>query len=102
MNRREDQIILIKMRRPCLIARGLRGIERDFGKKSLARGIATSNLLELDEIGTSHHGILMNALEMRIVPKAGALQLSRPARLAEMKLCNHVDERTPIVASAGR
>ena len=42
--------------------------------------IAAGNLLELQEVGAPHNGILVNALEMRFVPKARALEFGRPLR----------------------
>ena len=66
----EDQIILVEQRHTGLVAGGIWRIERQFGEETFARRIAAGNLLELQQIGLAGVGILMNALEMRLVPEA--------------------------------
>ena len=82
MDRRKDQIILVEQRHARVVARRVRRIEREFRQEPLARGIAAGDLLELQEVGAPDGGILVNALEMRFVPEARALQFGRPASAA--------------------
>ena len=79
MDGREDQIILVEQRRAGLVAGGVRRIERQFGQEALARRIAGRDLLELQEIGLAHRGVVVDAFEMRLVPAARLRDLRRPA-----------------------
>ena len=68
MDRRKDQIILVEQRHACLVTRRIRRIERKFGQETLPGGIATRDLLELDQIGVRGDGIFVEAVEMRFIP----------------------------------
>ena len=84
MDGREDQIVLVEQRHAGLVAGRVRRIERQFGEEALARRIAAGDLLELDQVGAARLGVLVDALEMRLVPQPRALELGRPpARRAE-------------------
>ena len=48
----------------------------------LARDIAGRDLLELDEVRAAQRGVLVDALEMRLVPGANGRELGGPARAA--------------------
>ena len=102
MDRRKDQIILVEQRHARLVARRVRRIERELRQEPLARGIAARDLLELQEIGAPHDGILVNALEMRFVPEARALEFGRPAGAAGVQVSDGRDKGRPVVAGAGR
>src|SRR5207244_1583153 len=75
MDGREDEIILVEQRRAGQIARRVRRIEGELGQELLARDVAGRDLLELDEIGAAQRGILVDALEMRLVPSAHGREL---------------------------
>ena len=80
MNRREDQIVLIQHRHPCLIARGIRRVERQLGQEARPRRIACGNLLELQQVGLANGRIFMNAFEMRLIPaRACPISAGQPA-----------------------
>jgi len=64
MDRRKDQIILVKKWYACLIAGCVRRIEGELRQEPLARRIAARDLLELNEVRAPRGGILVNALEM--------------------------------------
>src|ERR1700738_5711177 len=80
MDRRKDQIILVEQRHACLVTRRIRRIERKFGQETLPGRIATRDLLELDKIGVTGAGVLVDAIEMRFIPEARPLQFRRPPR----------------------
>ena len=82
MDRREDQIILVEKRRAGLVAGRVRRVERQFGEEALARRIARGDLFELQQIGSARAGILVDALEMRLVPAARTFEFGGPAGLA--------------------
>ena len=73
MDRRKDQIILVKKWYACLIAGCVLRIEGELRQEPLARRIAARDLLELNEVRAPRGGILVNALEMGFVPEARAL-----------------------------
>ena len=76
----QDQIVLVEQRNAGLVAGGVGRIERQFGEEALARGIAAGDLFELDQIGAAGLGILVDAVEMRLVPAAARVR-GRPASL---------------------
>ena len=78
MDGRENQIILIQQRCPGVIAGRIRRIECEVGQKVLSRPLAGSDLLKLDQIRPARNGIVVNSVEMRLVPKPGPFQLRRP------------------------
>ena len=82
MDRREDQIVLVEQRHAGLVAGGVGRIERQLGQEALARRIAGGDLLELEQIGAARLGVLVDALEMRLVPEPRAFELGRPAGTA--------------------
>jgi hypothetical protein len=84
-----------------LIAGGVGWIEGQLGEKALARRIAGSDLLKLDEIGAARLGILVNALQMRLIPQPRALEFGRPAGLTRVQQRDSLNEAVPILARAG-
>src|SRR3984893_17292936 len=95
MDRRENQIVLVEQRHACLVARRVRRIERKFGQETFPGGIATRDLLELDQIGLTCAGILVDEVKMRFVPEARPLQFRRPPRSARVQIANCFDEGGP-------
>src|SRR5690606_31948072 len=79
MDGRQDQIVLVEQRHAGLAGGGVWRIKREFGEEAFARRIAGSNVLELDEIRAAHLEILVDALEMRLVPCAHLPDLRRPS-----------------------
>ena len=102
MDRRQDQIILVEQRHARLVAGRVGRIEGDLGQETLARWIAVCNLLQLYQIGASHDGILVNAIEMRFVPKAFPLQFGRPSRAARIQVSDGLHESPPAISSMRR
>ena len=86
MDRRKDQIVLVEQWYACLVAGRIRRIERQFRQKTLAGRITARDLFELDQIGMTRDGILVDAVEMRFVPEARSLQFHRPPRAARAQL----------------
>ena len=101
MDGREDQIVLVEQRHAGLVAGGVRRIERQFGQEPLARRIAGGDLLELHEIGAARGRILVDALEMRLVPEPRALDLGRPADCRARRRCDSVSTK-PCQSSPAR
>ena len=98
----EDEIILVKQRHAGLIAGRIGRIKREFGQETLARGIAAGNLLKLNEVSAPCAGVLVNSIEVRLVPKAGALEFSRPAGAAQAQIGDGFNEALPVVPGTGR
>ena len=84
MDGRQDQIVLVEQRHAGLVAGGVRRIERQLGEEALARRIAAGDLLELDQVGAAGLGILVDAVEMRLVPEPRAFEVGRPVRAADV------------------
>ena len=74
MDRRQDQIILVEMRRTGLVAGGVRRIKCQIGEKTLARRIAGRDLLELQEVSAAGGRVLVQALEMLARTTAAPVQ----------------------------
>ena len=100
MDRRKDQIVFVKQRDTRLITGRIRGIQREFGQKALAGRIPASDLFKLDQIGSPHLAIVMNAVQMRLIPKPRPFEIGWPFRVPEVG--NGVDECCPVVTGAGR
>jgi len=83
----------IQQGRAGLVAGRIRRIERELGQEFLARAIAARDLFELHQIGAARLGILVDAIEMRLVPKPHALEIGRPFRIAQV--LHRADESGP-------
>jgi hypothetical protein len=70
MDGRQDQIVFVEQRDASLIAGWVGWIQCEFGQETLARWIATGDLLEPDEIGASNVGVFLDAVEMWFDPMA--------------------------------
>ena len=57
-------------------------------------------MLELEQRGAPRLGVFVDAVEVRFVPQAGALQIDRPFRISE--ITQGFDESLPVLARAGR
>src|SRR5262245_54587642 len=76
---REDQVIFIQQRPAGLIAGRIRRIERELSEKALARRVGRRNLCKLNKIGLAHDRVVVHAFEVRHIPTADEVKLSRPA-----------------------
>ena len=92
----EDQVVLVEMRRAGAVAGRVRRIEREIGQEALARGIAGGDLLELHEVGAAHGGVLVDALQMRLVPEADIFEIGRPAADLRAQPGKQLDESRPV------
>ena len=77
----QNQVVLIERRLPGEIAGGIGGVEGELGEEALARGILAGQQLELVEVAEAGMEVLVDALEMRLVPFAREVQLARPGPL---------------------
>src|SRR6185369_17094951 len=100
VNGRKDQIILVERRHTSLVAGRIRWIERELGQEPLPRGIPSCDLFQLDQVGTTDRGVLVQPLEMRFVPPTGALKFSRPAGPSCAQVANGLDEPWPVIRGA--
>ena len=94
----QDQIILVEQRHARLIAGRVRRIEGQFRQETFAGRITGGDLLQLQEIGQPDGGILMNAVEVRLVPASRQLDLGRPGGMACADGLERGDEGSPVVA----
>src|SRR5260370_14959371 len=83
MDRREDQVVFVKQRHGGLVAGRIRRIERQLGEEALPRWIAAGNLFKLDEVGSPDLGILVDSVQMRLVPQASSLKVDWPVRITK-------------------
>jgi hypothetical protein len=72
-------VVLIKQRRSSLIAAGGRWVERQFGKKPLSIWKGRCDLRQLNEVGLTGFGVLMEPLQMWRIPSAYNVDLGWPA-----------------------
>jgi len=68
----------------------------------LSRPIADGNLLKLDQICPARNGIVIDAVEVGLVPKASPLQFGRPPGSVRAEAGDHFQEAVPVVAGASR
>ena len=97
----EDQVVLVEERRAGLVAGRVGRVEGELGEEALARGIAGGDLLELEEVVPADDGVVVDALEVRLVPEAHALQVGRPAGLRR-RAGPRPARRTPASRAAAR
>src|SRR6185312_15244051 len=97
MDRRQDQVVLVEVRLPRLGPRRLRRIERQVGEKTLARGGGRRQLLELLEIAEPHAGVVVESLEVRLVPTADETHLGRAGN-GGRQLAKQIGEGRPVGA----
>jgi hypothetical protein len=102
MNRREDQIVLIQHRHPCLIARGIRRVERQLGQEASPRWITCGNFLEPQQVGLANGRIFMKAFEMRLIPATCMADLGGPAGIARTNGLERSHERIPAITRPRR
>jgi hypothetical protein len=100
VDRRQDQVILVQERHARLIAGGVRRIEREFGEETFPAGIAAGDLFELDQIGPPRFRILMDAIQVRLIPEPYPLEVGRPFGIAQV--ADDFDEGRPVGSSARR
>ena len=98
----QNEIVIIEQRHAGLIAGGIGGIERQLGQESLARRITGGDGFQLDQIGAARRRILMDAIEMRLVPAARQFEFGGPAGAAGFDLADHVDEAAPVMRRTWR
>src|SRR5258706_15980401 len=91
MDRREDQVVLVEQRDSRLVAGRIGRIERQLGEEALARRIAARDLLKLDQIGASGLRVLVDAVEMGLVPQTRAFEGGWPVWTAKIR--HGADER---------
>ncbi len=97
MDGREDQVVLVLQRHARPAARGLRRVEHQLGQEGLGRGIAGGDLLDLHQVGAARLGVLVQAVQMRLVPAPGQSQSGRPVRLG----CHRSGEIRPAGGGTG-
>src|SRR5215471_16467928 len=78
MDRRKNEVVLVEMRRHRLGAGGLRRIEGQLAEKASSGRVSPGNLLELVEVAGTRTDMVVQAIEMRLVPPANQAELSLP------------------------
>ena len=85
VDRRQDQVVLVALRRAGLVAGGLGRVERQLGQEALARRRSRRPCASsCSQVGAAHAGVVVQALELRLVPAAapGRARAGQPARAA--------------------
>src|SRR5215469_4716632 len=88
MDGRQHEIVLIETRSPGEITRGVRRIECQLGDETLARRILSRQQLQLLEITQPRVEMLVQTLEVRAIPLAHHIDLTRPRPL-RIGECQH-------------
>ena len=78
MDGRQDQVVLVEVRVGGLRARGPRWIEGQIGEEALSRRRGGSQLLELLEVSEAYARVVVETLEVRLVPAAHQPHLRAP------------------------
>jgi hypothetical protein len=78
MDRRQDEIVLIKERRASLVARCVGWVERELRQETFAIRIARGDLFELHQIGFAGGRVVMDAFEVGLIPSPHRFDLRRP------------------------
>ena len=99
MDGREDQIVLVEQRHAGLVAGGVGRVERQFGEEALAARVARRDLHKLREVGLADRGVLVHALEMRLVPAARRIEFGRPAGDVAAQRADGRDEVRPVLGA---
>src|SRR5439155_775687 len=80
MDGRKDEVVIITRCAVGTVARRFGRIERHLCQKSFARGVRRRDLLELGEVSLPCHYIIVEAIELRLVPTSNELELGGPVR----------------------
>ena len=78
MDRRQDQVVFVEQGYARLIAGGIGWIKRQLCEEAFARWIAARDLFELDQVGATGLGILVDSVEVRFVPQPRPFEVGRP------------------------
>ena len=92
----EDQVVLVEQRRSRLVAGGVRRVEGELGQEALAARIAGGDLLELEKVVAPDDRVLVDALQMRLVPQPHPLHLRRPSRAPAAQVAGKRREVRPV------
>jgi hypothetical protein len=95
MDRGQDQKVLIEQRRPAgCDQRSVGGA----GQEALARRIAGRDLPQLQEVRLPDGGVLMDTVEVRLVPALRQSNLGWPGRAAFPNRLERANEGGPVIA----
>jgi hypothetical protein len=88
VDRRQDQIVFVEQRPARLRATRIRRVEGQFGQETPATGIPEGDLLEVVEISRAGSGIIVEAIEKRLIPVAHKPDLSLPRNIRVAQMCD--------------
>ena len=88
VDRRQDQIVFVEQWPARLSAAGIRRVEGEFAQETLATGVPEGDLLELVEVAGSGSGIIVEAIEERLIPVAHKPDLSLPRNIRVAQMCD--------------
>src|SRR4051812_25588719 len=100
MDRGQDEVVLVEQRHTGLVAGRIGGIQGELGQEAFARRISRGDLFELEQVSPTSFSVFVDAVEMRFVPEACALQINGPFRISE--IAQGLDEAPPVVAGTRR
>src|SRR6185437_7722784 len=98
----EDEVVLIERGTAGEIARRIGGVEGELRQEALAGGVLAGKHLELIEVAEPSVKMLVLPLEMRAIPFAREMHLSRPRALRVREREEQLDELAPVLRSPGR
>ena len=78
MDGRQNEVVFVAQRCPGFGAGGLRRVERQLCEKTLPRCIPSGDLLQLFQIAASGYRVVVQPLEIRLVPPTKKTYLAAP------------------------
>src|SRR6516164_1081813 len=96
MDRRQDRIILVKRIRPRAATRCVRWIEGQLGEKPLSAFVASRDLFQLGNIGGAEMSVIVQPLQVWLVPLPNELKFRWPSRFAVSHSANKLGKARPI------
>src|ERR1700687_6290931 len=90
MDGRQDRIIIIETFRLGTATRGVRGIKGQHGQEPLSALVASGDLLQLGDVSGTEMSIIVQPVEVRLVPLPNESKFAWPGRLAFFHSSNHL------------
>src|SRR5580700_6855102 len=102
VDRRQHEVVLVEMRRNRLGAGGLGRVQGQLGEKGAPGRIGPGDLLQLVEVGDARTGVVVEMLQMRLIPAADQRHLPCPGGRFTAKPGEQAAQLRPMRRGGGR
>ena len=102
MDGRQNEVVFVEQRCPGFGASSLRRVERQLCQKTLTRRIPSGDLLQFFQIADPGYRMVIQHLEIRLVPLTKKTYLADPRSRWIAKLNHAVTKCTPMRRRCGR